>query len=314
MNFPIKIKPPPPQNILLVKEEPVFYIKIKPPPKQVQIIHGDAFVKLDSIKDKTVQTVCIDPPYNIGKDSWDNIENYIEWLTSIVKKLSCKMRANGSMFIFHNDMEQIAELMISIKKSTPLIFKQMIVWNKRFEGSPKKGFLDGYVMKNEMHNWNKMAEYILFYTFDNSSIIKEERKKQNVLQHTISQEILSKTGGFTGWYSNIETGKNQPTRDTMVPITKHLGIQYDDIVPKFRNLKTDHSVWNYDMAPRSDIHVTPKPVNLLKNIILHTTDPGDLVLDCFAGTGSTGKACLETGRRCILIEKDEKYYEHLIKG
>ena len=44
----------------------------------------------------------------------------------------------------------------------------MIVWNKRFEGSKKKGFLDGYVVKKDMHNWNKMAEYILFYTFDNS--------------------------------------------------------------------------------------------------------------------------------------------------
>jgi site-specific DNA-methyltransferase (adenine-specific) len=100
----------------------------------------------------------------------------------------------------------------------------------------------------------------------------------------------------------------------MVPITKHLGIQYDDIVPKFRNQKTDHSVWNYDMAPRSDIHVTPKPVALLKNLIIHTTDPGDTVLDCFAGTGSTGKACKELGRKCILIEKDEGYCEHITKA
>jgi site-specific DNA-methyltransferase (adenine-specific) len=223
------------------------------------------------------------------------------------------MRKNGSMFIFHNDMEQISELMVSIKKSTKLVFQQMIVWNKRFVGSPKKGYLDGYVMKNEMNNWNKMAEYILFYTFDNSSYIREERLRQGINQSTISQEIKSRTGGFTGWFSNIETGKNQPTRETMVPITKHLGIQYDDIVPKFRNQKTDHSVWNYDMAPRSAIHVTPKPVDLLKNIIVHTTDPGDLVLDCFAGTGSTGVACIALGRKCILIEKEESYCDHIAK-
>jgi site-specific DNA-methyltransferase (adenine-specific) len=292
-----------------------FTIPIKKPkPQAVQLLRGDAFIKLDSIPDLSIQTVCIDPPYNIGKDTWDTIENYIDWLTSIIKKLETKMRKNGSMFIFHNDMEQIAELMVSIKKSTKLVFRQMIVWNKRFLGSPKKGYLDGYVMKDEMHNWNKMAEYILFYTFDNSDFIRQERLRQGVTQATISQEIKSRTGGFTGWFSNIETGKNQPTRETMVPITKHLGIQYDDIVPKFRNQKTDHSVWNYDMAPRSDIHVTPKPVALLKNLIIHTTDPGDTVLDCFAGTGSTGKACKELGRKCILIEKDAGYCEHIAKA
>ena len=275
------------------------------------LLRGDSFIELDKVDNGIIQTVCIDPPYNIGKDTWDNIDNYIVWLTNIVKKLETKMRPNGSMFIFHNDMEQIAELMISIKQNTKLVFKQMIVWNKRFDGSKKKGFMDGFVVKNELHNWNKMVEYILFYTFDNSEMIREERLKQKVSQMTISQEIKSKTGGMTGWYSNIETGKNHPTRDTMIPITKHLGIQYEDVVPKFRNLKTHHSVWNYDMAPRNAIHITPKPADLLENIILHSTDEGDLLLDCFAGTGSLAYACKRLRRKCILIEKEEKYCDYI---
>ena len=280
----------------------------------ITLYRGNAFNELDKVGDKTIQTICIDPPYNIGKDFWDNIDNYIEWLTSIICKLENKLRPNGSFFIFHNDMEQIAELMISIKKNTKLVFRQMIVWNKRFESSKKKGFLDGYVVKNEMHNWNKMAEYILFYTFDNSSIIRQERLKQNVSQQTIAQEIKSKTGGMTGWFSNIETGKNQPTRETMIPITKHLGLQYEDIVPKFNNQKTDHSVWNYDMAKRVDIHVSPKPIDLLKNIILHTTNENDLLLDCFAGTGSLGYACRDLNRQCILIEKEDKYCDYITEN
>ena len=187
----------------------------------------------------------------------------------------------------------------------------MIVWNKRFVGSKKKGFLDGYVVKNEMHNWNKMAEYILFYTFDNTYKIKEERIRRKIHQKTVAEKIKSKTGGFTGWYSNIETGKNYPTKETMKPITELLGIEYDDIVPKFRNQKTDHSVWNYDMASRNDIHITPKPIDLLENILRHTTDEGDTVLDCFAGTGSMAYACMNTGRNCILIEKEEKYCKYI---
>ena len=52
----------------------------------MNIIYGDCYEKLDLIKDKTIQCIIIDPPYNINKTDWDNIPNYIEWLTNIVKK------------------------------------------------------------------------------------------------------------------------------------------------------------------------------------------------------------------------------------
>jgi site-specific DNA-methyltransferase (adenine-specific) len=277
----------------------------------IKLIHGNCFEKLHLVEDKSIQLISIDPPYNIGKDDWDNINDYGNFMINIIKKLEYKLKDNGSFFIFHNDMEFISELMVSIKKNTKLVFKQMIVWNKRFDESPKKGFMDGFVVKNDMHNFNKMAEYILFYTFDNSYKLEHARKQLNVSQLTISQEIKSKTGGLTGWYSNLETGKNMPTRETIKPIEKHLHLKYEDIVPKFNNMKTHHSVWNYDMAKRCAVHVTPKPVDLLKNIIHHTTDETDIVLDCFAGSGSMGYACLETNRKCILIEKDVKYCNYI---
>ena len=278
---------------------------------QIKLIHGDCLSSLQKVPDKSIQLVCIDPPYNIGKDTWDNIENYVEWLISIIKILETKLKDNGSFFMFHNEMETISELMVAIKKNTKFVYKQMIVWNKRFEGSKKKGFLDGYVVKKDMHNWNKMAEYILFYTFDNSYKLKEARKSLKISQITISSEILSRTGGLTGWYSNLETGKNMPTRDTIKPIKKHLNLDYEDIVPKFNNMKTHHSVWNYDIAKRCKIHITPKPIELLQNIINHTTDENDMVLDCFAGSGSMGYACMKTNRKCILIEKEKKYCDYI---
>lgn len=277
----------------------------------VRLVPGDCLDRLADIPDKSAQLICIDPPYNIGKDTWDTIENYNDFMTEVIVRLEPKMRDNGSFFMFHNDMEAISELMVSIKKNTKFKFMQMIVWNKRFDGSPRKGFMDGFVVKNDMHNFNKMTEYILFYTRDNSWKLGEARKRLKVNQITISQEVLSKTGGVTGWYSNLETGKNMPTRSTIVPIEKHLGLAYEDIVPKFNNRKTHHSVWNYDMAKRCGVHVTPKPVELLKNIIMHTTDEGDSVLDCFAGSGSMGYACLETNRRCVLIEKEDKYCDYI---
>lgn len=280
----------------------------------VKLYCGDCLEQLEYVPDKSIQTVCIDPPYNIKKAAWDSIESYNDFMLSVIKRLETKMRDNGSFFMFHNNMETIAELMVRIKAETKLIFRQMIVWNKRFEGSPRKGFMDGFVVKGDLHNWNKMCEYILFYTFDNSHKLKTRRKELEIPQTRISKEILSKTGGMTGWYSNLETGRNAPTRETIKPIEKHLGLCYDDLVPKYNNLKTHHSVWNYDMAKRCKVHITPKPIDLLINIILHTTDEGDTLLDCFAGSGSLGYASRKTNRRCILIERDERYCEYILKN
>jgi len=162
----------------------------------IQLLQGDCIRELDKVKDKSIQLICIDPPYNIGKDTWDTISNYQEFMIKVIQILEKKLQHNGSFFMFHNDMETISELMINIKKQTSFIFKQMIVWNKRFEGSSRKGFMDGFVLKSDMHTFNKMSEYILFYTFDNTYKLKEARKRLNVNQITISQEIKSKTGNI----------------------------------------------------------------------------------------------------------------------
>ncbi len=54
-------------------------------------------------------------------------------------------------------------------------------------------------------------------------------------------------------------------------------------------------------------HPTTKPLALMLELVELFTDPGDLVLDPFAGSGTTGVACLRLGRRFIGIERDAKY-------
>lgn len=54
-------------------------------------------------------------------------------------------------------------------------------------------------------------------------------------------------------------------------------------------------------------HPTQKPVALMRRVIEDFTKPGDLVLDPFCGSGSTGVACIETGRRFVGIEIDAEY-------
>jgi site-specific DNA-methyltransferase (adenine-specific)/modification methylase len=55
------------------------------------------------------------------------------------------------------------------------------------------------------------------------------------------------------------------------------------------------------------VHPTQKPVALLRWLIEHFTKPSDLVLDPYAGSGSTLRAALDTGRRCVGVEISEDY-------
>ncbi len=68
-------------------------------------------------------------------------------------------------------------------------------------------------------------------------------------------------------------------------------------------------VWFVDKAHKNDLHPTMKPVELIEKAILHSSRKGDLVLDPFAGAGSTLIACHKTGRRARLIELDPQYVD-----
>lgn len=57
------------------------------------------------------------------------------------------------------------------------------------------------------------------------------------------------------------------------------------------------------------LHPTQKPVDLMRYLVRTYTNPGETVLDCFAGSGTTGVAAQAEGRNCVLIEREEKYLE-----
>ena len=57
------------------------------------------------------------------------------------------------------------------------------------------------------------------------------------------------------------------------------------------------------------LHPTIKPLDLVKNHILNSTKEGDIVLDTFIGSGTTGQACKELNRNFIGFEIEEEYYK-----
>ncbi len=72
--------------------------------------------------------------------------------------------------------------------------------------------------------------------------------------------------------------------------------------------KTPTDVWWHTIVPTGGRertgYPTQKPLGILRRIVLASSNPGDLVLDFFAGSGTTGAACLELGRRFILVDNN----------
>jgi site-specific DNA-methyltransferase (adenine-specific) len=78
-----------------------------------------------------------------------------------------------------------------------------------------------------------------------------------------------------------------------------------------RPLGTDLLV--YSIGGKSFGHPWHKPIRLITKLVNHWSNPADIVLDPFMGSGTTGVACVQTGRRFIGIEIDPTYFEIAVK-
>jgi site-specific DNA-methyltransferase (adenine-specific) len=74
------------------------------------------------------------------------------------------------------------------------------------------------------------------------------------------------------------------------------------------NERCQSAVWRNACA-RGKLHPTMKPVSLMERLVKASSSQGDVVLDFCMGSGTTGVACVNTGRNFIGIEKDPAYFE-----
>lgn len=77
------------------------------------------------------------------------------------------------------------------------------------------------------------------------------------------------------------------------------------------NLRVPSSIQKFNT--QVGLHPTQKPVKLIEYLIKTYSNPNDTILDFCAGSGTTGLACMNTNRKCILIQKEEKYCEVIAK-
>ena len=77
--------------------------------------------------------------------------------------------------------------------------------------------------------------------------------------------------------------------------------------------RNQSDVWNFAKPAANDLHPTMKPVELVSQAISNSSNPGDIIFDPFAGSGSTLIACEKLGRYARVIEIDPKYCDVIIK-
>lgn len=70
-----------------------------------------------------------------------------------------------------------------------------------------------------------------------------------------------------------------------------------------------HNVWEKEASTNYQTHTATFPVELVRDHIISWSNEGDVVLDCFMGSGSTGVACLQTNRKFVGFEISEEYFE-----
>jgi site-specific DNA-methyltransferase (adenine-specific) len=86
-----------------------------------------------------------------------------------------------------------------------------------------------------------------------------------------------------------------------------------DVAKQIGGGKQLRNMWTIPCTRKSERvmggHPTQKPIEIVERIVRLWTNPGDLVVDCFLGTGTTALACESLGRRWVGIEKDPAYVE-----
>ena len=64
---------------------------------------------------------------------------------------------------------------------------------------------------------------------------------------------------------------------------------------------------------KTTTHPTPKPINLIKKLMMISSNKGDVVFDPFLGSGTTAMVAKELGRECIGVEIEKKYYDEALR-
>ncbi len=235
-------------------------------------ILGESLSVLKKMKDRSVQLIFADPPYNIGKnfgnncDKWESVHDYIDWCKTWIDECMRVLSDTGTMY-FMTATQHMPYLDVFVSEKYNVLCR--IIWAYDSSGVQSKKIYGSLYEPILMINKNKKATY----TFNYEDILVE-----------------AKTGAKR---KLIDYRKNppQPYSTEKVP-----GNVWDFSRVRFKMDEYEN-------------HPTQKPEALLERIIKASSNLGDIVLDPFSGSFTTSSVAIRLGRVGIGIDLNEEYYE-----
>jgi adenine-specific DNA-methyltransferase len=294
------------------------------------VAEGDSLALLRAMPSQSVSLVLTDPPYHstkkqniYGDTAFAEDQHYLEWMAEYAAEWRRVLKPNGSLFCFCS-VTMSARLEVMLSKEFNVL--SHVVWTK-----PNDPGFDGWkgkMRKEALRQWYAHSERILFaepavsgnlFRSPFAEMLRECRKQAGLSMH----ELTAITGAHGkvnhgGAVSNWEAGRNTPSRDQyekMRAAILNTGKvkSMPDYESAIRVFNMDASkeftdVWTFpSVRPYKGKHPAEKPAAMLEHAIEATTYPGDIVLDCFGGSGSTALAALKLNRRTISMEIEHKW-------
>lgn len=294
------------------------------------VAEGDSLDLLRRIPNRSVSLILTDPPYHAtkkaniyGDTAFEKDRDYLEWMAKYAAEWRRVLRPNGSLFCFC-DSSMAARLEVLFSQDFNVL--SHIVWTK-----PNDPGFDGWkgkMKKEALRQWYPHSERIIFaepavegnlHRSPFGQFLYEVRSQSGLSMH----ELTGMTGAHGkvnhgGAVSNWEAGRNTPSREQYEQMrTVLLGTgkvesmpPYEDVIRPFKMdaMKEFTDVWTFpSVRPYNGKHPAEKPAAMLEHAIEATTLPGDVVLDCFAGGGSTALAALKLNRLTVAMEIQHRW-------
>ena len=273
---------------------------------------GDCIEVLPKYDVPVADLVIADPPYfKVVGEKWDyqwrTEEDYLEWSRKWLTEVFNKLRIGGSFYLF--GYFRMLALLIPMLKEIGFTLRQQIVIDKGMKA------VAGRATKN-YRMFPCVTESVLFLTKDNIAfsrqLLKGRQKELGLSAKEINERLGVKSNGGGMW--SIYTGKNVceqfPTRELWEKLQEILEFNYpyEDISQTFHPQMGLTDVWtDIDFYSEKRWHPTQKPLKLVERIMSASSNPGDVVIDPFGGSGSTLIAAECLGRKSVIVEMDEKY-------
>lgn len=233
------------------------------------LLHGDCLEVMKDIEDGSVDLILTDLPYGTTKNKWDSVLPLEELWLNFKRVINPR---NAIVLFAQTPFDKV------LGASNLEMLKYEWIWNKK----TPTGYLNSNFAPLKLH------ENILVFSNSAAAMVKDKYKAMIYNPQFSKGKPYKATGGKISENYDI----NHQTQTT----TENDGSKY---YPK--------SI--IDFTKDSGFHPTQKPVALLEYLIKTYTNEGDLVLDATMGSGSTCVACVNTNRKYLGIEKEQKYYD-----